>query len=450
MNQRWWFMPSANGKPDAAAPPWRIVAAMFACLLAGGCASFIDAIGGASSREPSAMQAALSPEARELVQRAYADVDPTKLLDYHTHLLGMGEGGSGCYVNESALNWGHPLRRMKFLVYRSAAKITDETRAETEYLERLIALARLQRGRFVVLAFDEYHDVDGRPNRARSEFHVPNDYAMAVATSHPDLFVPACSIHPYRPDALAELERCAARGVRIIKWLPNAMGIDPADERVAPFFARMRALDMALLSHAGEEAAVDADEDQHLGNPLRLRAALAAGVRVIATHFAGLGEAEDLDRPEKPRVPAWRLLLRMIEDPRWKGLLFADISAVTQANRTPEPLVTLLTRSDLHSRLVNGSDYPLPAVNMLIRTSSLEAMGLISPVERRALNEVYNFNPLVFDYVLKRTVRAVGPDGVAHRFARSIFEENPALSPAGQTWRRDARTNLDIPLRANE
>jgi predicted TIM-barrel fold metal-dependent hydrolase len=423
-------MSCANGKPVAAAPRWRLVGAMSACLLAGGCASIIDAIGGASSREPSTMQASLSPDARELVQRAYADVDATKLLDYHTHLLGMDEGGSGCYVNESALTWKHPLRRAKFLVYRSAAKITDESRAETEYLERLIALARPQRGRFVVLAFDEYRGTDGRPDRARTEFHVPNDYAMAVAASHPDLFVPACSVHPYRSDALVELERCAARGVRIIKWLPNAMGIDPADARVAPFFEHMRALDMVLMSHAGDEAAVDADGDQYLGNPLRLRAALAAGVRVIATHFAGLGEAEDLDSPERPRVPAWRLLLRMIEDPRWNGLLFADISAVTQFNRTPEPLVTLLTRSDVHSRLVNGSDYPLPAINVLVRTSTLEAMGLISPAERRALNEIYDFNPLVFDYVLKRTVRVVGPNGVVHRFAPAIFEENPTLPPA--------------------
>jgi uncharacterized protein len=408
----------------------RFLVTVLAALLAGGCAGIVDAIGGASTRDPDGMRSELSLEARELLDRAYQDVNPAKLLDYHAHLLGLGEGGSGSYVNESALTWRHPVQRAKFLVYLSAAKISDEERAETQYLQRLIALARNHRGRFVVLAFEEYHGDDGRVDRGRTEFHVPNNHAMSVAARYPDLLVPACSVHPYRPDALAELERCAARGVRIVKWLPNSMGIDPADARCVPFYGRMRALDMVLMTHAGDEAAIEAGDDQRLGNPLRLRAPLAAGIKVIATHFAGFGEAEDLDDPARPRIAAWRLLLRMMEESQWQGLLFADISAATQANRTPEPLLSLLMRSDLHSRLVNGSDYPLPAVNFLIRTSKLEALGLISSAERRALNAIYDFNPLVFDFVVKRTIRATDEDGREHRFAPSVFEENPALAPS--------------------
>lgn len=125
--------------------------------------------------------------------------------------------------------------------------------------------------------------------------------------------------------------------------------------------------------------------------------------------------------------PSWRLLLRLMEEPRWEGLLFADISAATQANRTPEPLLTLLQRADLQRRLVNGSDYPLPAVNVLIRTSQLAEMGLITQAERAALNEIYRYNPIVFDYVLKRTLRYRDAEGREHRFAPAVFEENPAL-----------------------
>ncbi len=405
-------------------------AAAIAMLVAGGCASIVDAVGGASSRDPGEVPAGLSANARELLDRAYADVDPGKLLDYHVHLVGTGEGGSGCYVNERMLTWRHPLQRAKFLVYRSAGGIKDEERAESQYLARLVALARAHRGRFVVLAFDEFRGPDGLRDRDKTGFHVPNDYAIAVAARHPELLVAACSIHPYRPDALAELERCAARGVRIVKWLPNAMGIDPADARSHPFYERMRALDMVLLSHAGGEAAVDASGGQHLGNPLRLRAALGAGVKVIAAHFAGMGDDEDLDDPARPRVAAWRLLLRMMDDPRWDGLLFADISAATQANRTPEPLATLLRRGDLHRRLVNGSDYPLPAVNVLIRTSNLVSFEMITPAERRALNEIYDFDPIVFDYVLKRTIRVRDPGGREHRFAPTVFEQHPVLAPS--------------------
>jgi predicted TIM-barrel fold metal-dependent hydrolase len=412
---------------------YRLAPALLAAalaLLAGGCASQVALLAGSSSRDPLDIPERLSPAARELLVRAYGDVNPARLFDYHVHLLGTGEGASGAYVNERMRSWRYPLRRARFLVYRNAARITDETRAESQYLERLIALARAHRGRFLALAFDEYHGPDGRADRERTEFHVPDDYAMRVAERHSDLFVAACSIHPYRADALEALERCAARGVRIVKWLPNAMGIDPADARCTPFYERMRALDMVLLSHAGEEAAVEAGPDQHLGNPLRLRAALEAGVKVIAAHFAGYGEDEDPGAPARPRIASWKLLLRMMEDPRWEGLLFAEISAATQANRVPEPLVTLLRRADLHPRLVNGSDYPLPAINAVIRTGKLVAHGLITEAERGALNELYEVDPIVFDYVLKRTIRVRDPDGREHRFAPAIFEEHPLLSPS--------------------
>jgi predicted TIM-barrel fold metal-dependent hydrolase len=409
--------------------PLSIAAAALALVLIAGCAPLAGLIGGASSRDPAGLPDALSPAARQLLERAYADVDRRRLLDYHVHLLGMGEGDSGCYVSERMLSWSHPMQRARFLVYRSAARISDDQRAESQYLERLGALARPHGGRLLLLAFDERHDAEGRPQRDQTEFHVPDEYAMSVVARDPARFAAACSIHPARPDAIARLERCAARGVRIVKWLPNAMGIDPADERYRTFYERMRALDMILLSHGGREAAVDADKSQQLGNPLRLRAPLDAGVKVIVAHFAGLGEDADFEDPERRSKPSWQILLRMMEEPRWRRLLFADISAAAQANRTPEPLATLLRREDLHARLVNGSDYPLPAVNVLIRTSSLLAQGFITRDERAALNEIYDFNPLVFDYVLKRSLRLREADGREHRFSPAIFEQHPDLAP---------------------
>jgi mannonate dehydratase len=60
----------------------------------------------------------------------------------------------------------------------------------------------------------------------------------------------------------------------------------------------------------------------------------------------------------------------------------------------------------LHERLVNGSDYPLPAVNILIRTGTLLKKGYVTAVERQSLNEIYDYNPLLFDFVLKRTIKS--------------------------------------------
>src|SRR6187455_662928 len=114
----------------------------------------IDRIAGAWSRVPSEMATSLSPATKALVDRAYADVDPSKLLDYHVHLVGVGAGGTGCCVNAKMLTWSHPLDRVKFLAYKSASGIADEAHADSQFVARLVDLARHHRGRLLLLAFD--------------------------------------------------------------------------------------------------------------------------------------------------------------------------------------------------------------------------------------------------------------------------------------------------------
>jgi predicted TIM-barrel fold metal-dependent hydrolase len=281
-----------------------------------------------------------------------------------------------------------------------------------------------QHGKHRLLAFDKNYSTDGIDNPEKTEFYVSNEYVFDVANQYPDLFIPNISVNPYRTDALTELERWAKLGARIVKWLPNAMGIDPSDERCDPFYRKMKELDLILLSHGGEEKAVEADEDQKLGNPLLLRRALDAGVKVIVAHCAGLGDNEDLDDPVRKRVSNFDLFMRLMDDKRYEGLLFADISAMTQFNRIGRPLDTILSRQDLQERLVNGSDYPLPAINVVIRTSALVKQGYLTADERICLNEIYDFNPLLFDFALKRTIKLPGSQ---RQLPASIFMTNPAL-----------------------
>ena len=44
-------------------------------------------------------------------------------------------------------------------------------------------------------------------------------------------------------------------------------------------------------------------------------------------------------------------------------------------------------------------------MNVLVRTSALQDAGLIGEEKQRALNLIYHYNPLLFDFVLKRTIR---------------------------------------------
>jgi uncharacterized protein len=383
-------------------------------------------IGGAFSHRPEDLSDSISQKSADLIKRVFDDLDPQRLVDHHVHIAGLGVGGTKAYVNAKMRTWAHPLQRLKFKVYLSSAGVTAEDQADTHFVDRLRRLVQHidGHGKHRLLAFDKNYRADGSVNLEKTEFYVPNEYVFQIAEQHSDLFLPNISVNPYRPDALSELQKWATRGARIVKWLPNAMGIDPADSRCDPFYQKMKELNLILLSHGGEEKAVEAEEDQKLGNPLLLRRPLDHGVKVIVAHCAGLGVNQDLDHPDKPVSDNFDLFMRLMDEKRYEGLVFGEISAMTQFNRLGKPLTTILGRADLHERIINGSDYPLPAVNILIRTKPLMKRGYITADEREQLREIYSFNPLLFDFVLKRTVKLPGSN---KRLPNSVFMVNAEL-----------------------
>ena len=386
----------------------------------------IHSIGGAFTRRPEDLALKLGTKASDLVKRAFDDMDPQRLIDHHVHIAGLGVAGTNNFVNRKMRTWRHPFHRLKFKVYMSSAGVADEDNADAQAVERLASLVSHIRGhgKHRLLAFDKNYRRDGSADIEKTEFYVPNEYVFEVAQRYPEMFVPNISVNPYRPDAINELEKWAQRGARVVKWLPNAMGIDPSDPVCDPFYQKMKQLDLILLSHGGEEKAVEAEEDQKLGNPLLLRRALDHGVKVIVAHCAGLGSNEDLDSSDRKPVHNFDLFLRLMDDKRYEGLVFGEISAMTQFNRIGKPLQTILAREDLHERLVNGSDYPLPAVNILIRTRPLVRQSYISEFEGECLKEIYDFNPLLFDFVLKRTMKL---PGTSKSLPASVFMTNSAL-----------------------
>jgi uncharacterized protein len=76
----------------------------------------------------------------------------------------------------------------------------------------------------------------GRPDQIREG----NDGILALAAKHPAL-VPIVTIHPYDAEAIAELERVAAKGARVLKIHPHTQRFDAADPRV-----------LALAQRAGD------------------------------------------------------------------------------------------------------------------------------------------------------------------------------------------------------
>lgn len=357
----------------------------------------------------------------EAVLAAWDGIDASRMWDCHAHLIGSGDSGGGIWLNPAMFNIANPVQYAQRLLYLNAGCVHEASGGvDQSYVERMLNLLDGMRPgvKLLLLSFDRHYTANGTPVPAETAFYVPDSYTLATARRHPERFEWAASIHPFRRDFLAALRRAKANGARAVKWLPAAMGIDPVSPRCDAFYAELAKLDLPLITHGGMERAVSVGARQHLGNPLLLRRALEHGVRVVVAHCATLGQDRDLDRGnDGPYVESFSLFARLMDDPRYRTTLYGDISGVAQFNRAGPALVTLLEREDWHARLLNGSDYPLPGILPLYSVSQLVQLGVIESGLAPLLAEVREHNPLLFDFVLKRHLRANGK-----RFPGSVFE----------------------------
>jgi hypothetical protein len=215
----------------------------------------------------------------------------------------------------------------------------------------LAQLLRWVRGssldRVVLLAQDETYREDGTKVAGHAMFYVPNAYVLRLAREH-DEFIPAVSIHPARPDAREELDRCAAAGAKVMKLLPNVHNVECSAARYRDFWKAMAEVGMVLLAHTGGEATLPVLA-KHLESPEMLRGPLECGVTCIAAH--GAGRNTPLSAHHTPM-----LLKLMKEYPH----LYADTSALTTLNRYGT--LAELLESGMTERMLHGSDYPVPVV----------------------------------------------------------------------------------------
>ncbi len=365
----------------------------------------------------------------ELVQAAWEGLDPSLVWDCHAHLIGTGDSGSGIYVNprmESPLNPGQYARRLFFLNAGCAHEAKDSVdRAYVERMHNLIDGLR-PGAKLLLFAFERAHDERGEPDLESTPFYTPDSYARDVAKRHPSYFEWVASIHPYRKDAVEALRVARAQGARGVKWLPSAMGIDPASPKCDVFYEELKRSNAPLIVHAGLERAVLGREMHDFGNPLRLRRALDAGVRVVVAHCASMGQDRDLDRgPNGPMVDSFLLFSRLMEERKFEKNLFGDLSAMTQVNRAGPALAQVVQREDWHPRLLNGSDYPLPGVMPIFSVDFLVSLGMLDKASGEVLKEIRLHNPLLFDFALKRRLSSSGRRLSAQVFQTRRFFDTP-------------------------
>jgi len=361
-----------------------------------------------------------------LLRDVWKGLDAAKVWDTHCHVFGDGDSGSGLWFNPNLEKITNPRGYVQREFYINASCIDESPgKIDNSFVQRLLAQCRGMASGFKVLlfGFDWAHDDAGVPMRERSTFYVPDAYVASLAAAHPAHFQWAASIHPYDPSALDRLDAAVAQGARAIKWLPSAQNIDPASPKCDRYYAKLAALNLPLITHAGDERAVHGF-GEHLGNPLRLRRPLDAGVRVVVAHCASLGDGH-IDDLQSGKKSNFELFGEMMDEPRWTKHLYGDIAAITQGNRMGV-VAKLLQRRDWHARLLNGSDYPLPGVVPLIYLQALAERHLLDPATLPVLRRLREATVLLFDFVLKRSLALDGKG-----FAPAVFETAPFFARPG-------------------
>ena len=280
------------------------------------------------------------------------------IIDCHVHTCAVtpGHGKMSDRVFKSAA--------FRFMRWRLGMRGRDEqTERDLEaYLVRVLDETE-QLDAAVILAFDAVYDRDGRLDDANTHFHVTNDYVIEQAARNRKMLFGA-SVHPYRRDAVAEVERCVAAGAVLLKWLPIVQNFNPADERCFPLYEALAHHKLPLLSHTGGERSLPT-LDASVADPMLLEPALRRGVTVIAAHCGTRSAPGDVDH-----LPQFMRLAREYEN------CYGDTAALNLPMRS-YAYGPILDDPVVRAKLVHGSDwpiFPLPPGTRLGLKRSLAAM----------------------------------------------------------------------------
>ena len=112
-----------------------------------------------------------------------------------------------------------------------------------------------------------------------------NDFAISV-NEDPRLFAFG-SVHPQAEDALEELERIHAAGLKGVKFHPEYQGLYANDEKMKPIYRKISQLGLITLFHAGQDIGF---LPPYHAMPEHLLGALKwLDTPVVAAHWGGMG-----------------------------------------------------------------------------------------------------------------------------------------------------------------
>lgn len=117
-----------------------------------------------------------------------------------------------------------------------------------------------------------------------------NDFA-AFINNNTDIFSFG-SVFPKAPDALEELERIKALGLKGVKLHPDYQGFSVDDEKLKPIYKKISSLGLITIFHAGHDYGFP---PPYGGTPEKMLKALSwFDSPVIAAHWGGVGSGKEV------------------------------------------------------------------------------------------------------------------------------------------------------------
>ncbi|MCP4288750.1 MAG: amidohydrolase family protein [Gammaproteobacteria bacterium] len=285
-----------------------------------------------------------------------------KTIDIHTHLLNPNVRFDRLFdkisVRFFAKNLGADPVQLMSRPYEAYVESMARAIRESRHIEKAC-----------LFGVDARLDVQGREIDRDKTVCAMSEDVLAVAAKYPEQFIPFFSINPLRPGALELIDKHIESGCVGAKFLQNYWGVDLNDERFIPYYQKLKEKNIPLIIHIGSEYSIHSyarfERIEMLDLPL------ATGVTVIAAHM-GLGRIN-----HKLRV--WKNLskkpsnfdadyFRLLEMLKTHDNLYGDISAMLSPMRA-RALRHLSTQQDVHSKILFGTDYPVP---FLIRFNSYD------------------------------------------------------------------------------
>lgn len=333
------------------------------------------------------------------------------IYDLHVHVAGIGSGGSGNYL-APAFQRRYAFRRLVHCLKLPPEAITWPD-CDHQIARRILDwVDGSMVDRAVLLAFDGACHEDGTRDHDRTLLVADNDFVADLAEKNKKILFGA-SLHPYRRDAVAELERLIGRGACLVKWLPSAQNIQPDHPRCLEFYEALAHFEIPLLCHTGVEHTLNEFPDT-LNDPKRLIPALERGVTVIAAHCG-----TRIFLHEKSYLKSWREMALQHEH------FYGDISAFGIVTRI-WLLGNLLKSPALTAKLLFGSDFPIPQM----------PLSCLGPVSLRHALEVRRMaNP--FDQAVAMMQAAGVPNTVFARAGQLL--RIPLEKPAAITGKLEAK-----------